>query len=183
MQEKSPNIIFPVVAAFVGLVALVGSVVYYGSQWMLPEANSIVMTLTPSSTPVLTTSVAVSSTTTISDMTEPKLFEEFEYEAAKLANKTILLYFTASWCPECDYGRRRLAEAVAVWPSEQVAAFLVDYVKEAATSTAAEARLSEAFQVTAPDTKVLLRGEQLIKKSTEVWSLERFQEELTALLK
>jgi thiol-disulfide isomerase/thioredoxin len=180
MEQGMSNVVLPVAAAFVGLIGLVGSVVYYGSRWVVPEAASPVVQSAILASPVSTISNA-STTATSSAALLP--FNEAEYEAARLEGKVILLYFTASWCPECDYAQMRLEEVVAGWPGDKVEVFMVDYVDRTASSTDPEAKLAENFTVTAPDTKVLLRGEKVIKQSTEVWTLERYREEVAALLK
>jgi thiol-disulfide isomerase/thioredoxin len=155
--------VLPAVAAFVGLIGLVGTVTYYGSQQI------------ESKTPVTT---VVSATATTSRL---QLFNEAEYDAAKLQGKAILLYFTADWCPECDYAKMRLTKTAVEWSDDQVVIFLVNFANQNASSTNPEAKLVKDFEVTAPDTKVLLRGEKVIKQSTEVWTAERYREEIANL--
>lgn len=97
--------------------------------------------------------------------------------------KVILLYFTAPWCPECDYGRVRLAQATESWPSAEVAVFIVNFVSPTASSTDPVATLEESWGVLLPDTKVILRGGEVLKQTTEAWSLDRYREEMTEVLK
>lgn len=152
-----PGIIFPVIVAFVGLVGLVGSVIYYGRQHLPPKKSVAAVAM-------------ITATTTAETRLRP--FDIFAYELAKGEEKAILLYFTAPWCPECDYAQVRLAEAAAGWPNDQLVVFLVDFPNQV-----------DDFQVMVPDTKILLRGAQVIKKSVEVWTLEDYREEIQKVLR
>lgn len=170
MEQRPPSLILPVIAAFFGLVGIVGSAIYYGSRQITPPSD--VVKLEP---------VVVNATSTVWD-NQPRRFDEEAYVNALNEVKVILLYFTANWCPECDYGRMRLATATAAWPSDQVAVFLVDFVAPTASSTDPAASLAAEFQVTAPDTKVLLADGKVVAQSTELWTLERYEAEVAALL-
>ena len=164
MEQRMPSLVLPIVAAFVGLIGLVGTVIYYGRQQI--ESKTVA-------------TITNNAATTTSRL---RLFNEAGYDAAKLQGKAILLYFTADWCPECDYAKMRLAKTAVEWPDDQVAIFLVNFANQNASSTNPEARLAEDLKVTAPDTKVLLRGERIIKQSTEVWTPEHYREEIAALI-
>lgn len=163
MEQKRPNIVLPIIAGFVGLAGIVGAVTYYGSQQIKPQFKI---------------SLSNAAAVAVGDQNEPRPFSQEAYDQVVGEGKTVFLYFTSPWCPECDYAEMRLAQAAADWPSDRVAAFVVDFTSPAASSTSPEIALAETFNVTAPDTKVILRAGEVITQSTEVWGLERYREEI-----
>lgn len=161
---------FPIVVAVLALVAVVGAVVYYGSQQIKDQDFSLIGLAGPAST----TPPALATTTAVEELpqaaaAELKPFTNADYEAALAAGQPVILYFSAAWCAECVYGEERLAAAVGEYAAAELAAFKADFETESA--------LAAEWEVTEPETKVFIDDEMHLR-SAEVWTRERYAEEI-----
>lgn len=114
--------------------------------------------------------------------TSPLLdFKKQDYDKALAANKIILLYFYANWCPVC-----RVEVPQALYPAfnelteSNIIGFRVNYNDD--QTDADEKALAEQFDITYQHSKVILKNGKEVLKSLETWEKERYLEETNKVL-
>jgi len=103
-------------------------------------------------------------------------FTPEDYAQALADGKTVLLYFYASWCPTC---RAEFTEAINAFRSlddDSIIGFRVHYKDGSDTHEMRE--LARSFGVAYQHTKVIVRGDTLLRKSAETWNSQRYIREL-----
>lgn len=109
-------------------------------------------------------------------------FNQADYDAAIEADKTVLLYFYASWCPICrDEVQNATYPAFAELENESVVGFRVNF-NDGDTDND-EKELARAHGVAYQHTKVIVQGGERVLKSPEKWTKERYSQELDKLIK
>ncbi len=104
-------------------------------------------------------------------------FSETDYKQAQQDGNVILLFFYASWCPECMAEQQAVYDAFTDLNDSRVVGFRVNY-KDSDTDLA-EVELAREFGISYQHTKVILKDGKRIQKSGERWDKERYLVELT----
>lgn len=91
-------------------------------------------------------------------------FNKEDYQAAVKQNKTILLYFYATWCPICQKGIKSKEEAFNKLEDDQYIGFRVNY-KDSDTD-ADEEKLASDYAVGFQSTTVIVKNGEVKMKST-----------------
>ncbi len=103
-------------------------------------------------------------------------FNQGDYEKALSQDKTILLYFYASWCPICRAEQPETFAAFDELNNDKVIGFRVNY-KDSATDDYEE-NLAKEFGIPYQHTKVIIHGGEQALKSLEEWNKDKYLEEL-----
>ena len=99
------------------------------------------------------------------------------YEQAKEQNKTILLYFYASWCPICKQEQKdAMIPAFNELQNNNLIAFRVHYKDNEATQS--EEELAKQFGITYQHTKVIFKDNEIILNDLNSWDKEKYITEL-----
>lgn len=107
-------------------------------------------------------------------------FNESDYKRALEADKTVVLFFYAKWCPICQ---REVA--YSFYPAFNslgdinTVGFRVNY--NDSDTDKFEEELAREFGVAYQHTKVIIKGGQRVVKSPEEWSEDRYLQELSNL--
>jgi thiol-disulfide isomerase/thioredoxin len=103
-------------------------------------------------------------------------FTQDDYEKALEEEKIILLYFYASWCPNCVAEQPKAIAAFSEINDPTLIGFRVNY-KDSDTDSSEEA-LARQFGITYQHTKVILKDGKQAQKSLNAWEKEDYLEAL-----
>lgn len=105
-------------------------------------------------------------------------FNQKDYAAALAAQKNIVLYFYANWCPLCKEEIPKFYAAFDSLKDPNLIAFRVNF-KDSDTD-ADEVALAKQFGVPYQHTKVFVKNGVRILKSPESWDTARYLKEIAA---
>jgi len=103
-------------------------------------------------------------------------FTSEDYEAAKLSDKLVVLYFYANWCPICREEFPKMEDAFDELTGDRVIGFRVNYNDN--QTSAAERALASELGVTAENTKILIRTGETLSQSSDPWDKEHYLAEI-----
>jgi len=103
-------------------------------------------------------------------------FTSEDYEAAKLSDKLVVLYFYANWCPICREEFPKMEDAFGELTGSRVIGFRVNYNDNETSAT--ERELASEFGVTAENTKILIRTGETLSQSSDPWDKEHYLAEI-----
>lgn len=104
-------------------------------------------------------------------------FVQADFDAAVSADKLIVLYFYANWCPICAAEFPLMQQAFNELTTDQVVGFRVNFNDD--QTDADEETLARQHGVAYQHTKVLLKDGRQILKSPESWTADRYRTEIT----
>ncbi|MEK7584605.1 MAG: thioredoxin family protein [Patescibacteria group bacterium] len=107
-------------------------------------------------------------------------FDQEDYEAALAANKNIVLYFYATWCPICVAEFPKMQLAFNQLDDNSVVGFRVNYNDN--QTDAYETGLAREFGVAYQHTKVFIKNGQRILKAPDSWDTDRYVSEIAEKL-
>jgi thiol-disulfide isomerase/thioredoxin len=108
-------------------------------------------------------------------------FNQADYDLALKANKTILLYFYANWCPLCAEEVPHFYQAFSELNNSAVVGFRVNYNDNNTDSN--EKNLARQFGVAYQHTKVIVRGDKRLLKSPTTWDKNQYISEINNIFK
>lgn len=104
-------------------------------------------------------------------------FTKSDYEQALAANKIILLYFYANWCPICRVEvPNELYPAFNELVTDKVVGFRINY--NDSDTDDSEKALAKEFGITYQHTKVILKNGKEVLKDLDSWDKERYLQEI-----
>jgi thiol-disulfide isomerase/thioredoxin len=106
-------------------------------------------------------------------------WDKTKFDKAVSEGKTVYLEFSANWCPACQSQEPQLIAGFAELNDPAVVGFKIHYKDDQSTSESQA--LIEQYQVPYQHYKVILRNGQIIKRSPEAWTKDRFLEEMRKL--
>jgi thiol-disulfide isomerase/thioredoxin len=101
------------------------------------------------------------------------------FDKAVSEGKTIFLEFSANWCPTCQKQEPHLIAGFAELNDPNVIGFKIHYKDDEMTPE--HETLIKQYQVPYQYYKVILRNGQIIKRSPESWTKDKFLEEMRKL--
>ena len=120
------------------------------------------------------------ATTTATTTSNVKPFDVESYKQAASSGQVVGLYFYAKWCNECKAEYLLFEKEMNKLNKNKAIGFQVNY-RDSETSKE-EAEVARQFAVTVQNTKVLIKDNKRLLKSTEAWTATRYQTELTQAL-
>lgn len=106
-------------------------------------------------------------------------FNKADYDKALAANKTIMLYFYASWCPICRAEFPKMQSAFNKLSDNNIVGFRVNFNDSQTDDN--EKALAKQFGVAYQHTKVILQNGQRVLKAPDSWEESRYLEEINKL--
>lgn len=178
----------PLVLLVVLVILGVAGGVYYASTQSQPVATVSPTPVvaqqrtvpTTSGVPAAVQSVAPTFQGAVLAGTSAKLldFTKADYDAALASDKLVVLYFYASWCPECRIEFPLMQGAFNQLTNDKVIGFRVNF--NDTDTDDIEKGLAREYGIAYQHTKVFVKNGQRILKSPEVWSQERYIAEIQA---
>ena len=107
-------------------------------------------------------------------------FNKADYEKATQSDKVVVLYFYANWCPVCRFELPELYGAFNDLQSDKVVGFRVNFNDDQTDGN--EIDLARQFGVPYQHTKVFVKNNQSILKSSESWNKQRYLTEINKAL-
>jgi len=107
-------------------------------------------------------------------------FRKADYDKALQSNKTIFLYFYATWCPICRAELPELYAAFNELTTDKIIGFRVNF-NDGDTDND-ERALAQQFQVPYQHSKVFIRNGEAISKHPDSWGKERYLFEINKVL-
>jgi len=105
-------------------------------------------------------------------------FVQADYEKALEGDKLVVLYFYATWCPNCrEEVANALLPAFNELDREDVIGFRVNY--NDSDTDAYEKGLAREYGVAYQHTKVFIKNGERILKAPDTWDKERYHTEIT----
>jgi hypothetical protein len=103
--------------------------------------------------------------------------EDEDYQTALNTDKLILLYFTTNDCSGCDQELASLKATMVQLGTDDVVA-IVAHLNHA-EATALSGLLAEQFEVQNPQTKVFIKNNVKVLKSSDPWNQNRYLQEIS----
>lgn len=103
-------------------------------------------------------------------------FTKEEYDRALASDKLVVLYFYAGWCPTCRAEFPKMEDAFDELTTDRVIGFRVNY--NDGDTEQAEKDLAKEYGVTYQHTKVFVKNNDIILRSLESWSKQRYLDEI-----
>ncbi len=103
-------------------------------------------------------------------------FNKIDYDAALKTDKLIVLYFYAKWCPICIAEVPELYAAFNGLQTDKVIGFRVNF--NDGDTDQDEINLARQFGVPYQHTKVFVKNNQSVLKSSESWNKNRYVSEI-----
>ncbi len=103
-------------------------------------------------------------------------FNKADYNKALSENKTILLYFYATWCPICKEEQKKTIGAFNELNKENFIGFRVNY--NDGDTDADERELAKQFGISYQHTKIIIKSGKQVLKAPDSWNKERYIEEI-----
>ncbi len=128
----------------------------------------------PNSSPVTYTGTVLAGTTA-----KYIAFNAPDYNTALRANKIILLYFYANWCPTCSEEQKQVTGFFYAQANPDIVGFRVNY-KDSDTDRDEEA-LARQYGITYQHTKIIVKDAKQLKKSLESWDTARYEKEFAEI--
>ncbi len=148
------------------------------------KVNSEIETSQPVSAPSNTQTATASVTTqsfqgrVIAGVSAPFIeFNKADYEAAKKADKVIVLDFYANWCPICRAEAPDIQAGFNSLTTDNVVGFRVNYKDD--ETDADEVALAKQYGINYQHTKVILKDGKQVLKTGEIWNKETLIKEIT----
>lgn len=182
----------PMLLGAVTAILIAAGVTYYLMSSTAPEA--IAPAAIPTSSPAGTTPPPTASPaqptapsaihytgTVLAGTSAPLLeFNPTDFAAAQEANKVIVLYFYANWCPECRAEFPKMEQAFNTLDTNQVVGFRVNFNDNQTGN--AEVALAREHGIAYQHTKVIIKNGQQLLKSPETWEQDRYPREINQAL-
>jgi thiol-disulfide isomerase/thioredoxin len=110
----------------------------------------------------------------VSDVAKEKFmaFDAVEFANARESNKTVVLFFYASWCPLCREEEIEARAAFDELVGSNVVGFRVNF-KDSETD-AVEEGLAREFGIAYQHTKIILKNGKQITKAPDSWDKQRY---------
>jgi len=107
-------------------------------------------------------------------------FEKTDYDQALKADKLVILYFYANWCPICRAEFPKMEEVFDELTGDDVIGFRINYNDDETEES--EKDLAREFGVAYQHTKVFLKNGERVLKSPESWEKDRYTSEINKAL-
>lgn len=107
-------------------------------------------------------------------------FRKGDYDKALASGKTVVLDFYANWCPICRAEEPELYGGFESLESDKIVGFRVNFNDSDTDSD--EKELARQFGITYQHTKVIVRDDEVILKSSDSWTREDFAREIGRVL-
>lgn len=106
-------------------------------------------------------------------------FNQHDFETTQANGDTALLWYYANWCPTCRVEQASIEDAVAEFQTPGVVIFRVN-INDSAT-TDEEVATAREYGVAFRHTKVAVKGNERVLKTTETWNKGHYLEQLALL--
>ncbi len=103
-------------------------------------------------------------------------FNKSDYDMAIKSDKLVVLYFYASWCPECQIEFPKMQAAFNGLTGDKVVGFRVNFNDSDTDDT--EQSLAREFGVAYQHTKVFVKNGTRVLKAPDSWDTERYMTEI-----
>lgn len=123
-----------------------------------------------------TSSVSFSGEVLAGSVTPLINFNQSDYDKALAANKTVILYFYASWCPTCRVEFPKMQSAFDKASNNNVVGFRVNY--NDSDTDANEEALAREFGIVYQHTKVVINNGERVLKDLQSWEETRYTSEI-----
>jgi len=107
-------------------------------------------------------------------------FNQADYKKALASDKSIVLYFYATWCPICKEELPKLEQAFDELDTDKIVGFRVNF--NDSDTDDFEKSLAREFGVAYQHTKVFLKGDERVLKAPDSWDVDRYRKEFATLL-
>lgn len=107
-------------------------------------------------------------------------FNKADYDAALKTDKLVVLYFYANWCPICRTEVPEMYAAFNELQTDKVIGFRINFNDDRTDQN--EINIARQFGVPYQHTKVFVKNNQSILKSSESWNKERYLSEINKAL-
>lgn len=107
-------------------------------------------------------------------------FSQEKYDEALRSGKIIMLYFYASWCPNCKAEFPVMESIFNGLTTDKMIGFRVHYNDDQTDDNARS--LAKQFGIAYQHTKVILVNGKQVLKSPEAWDKERYKNEIAKVI-
>lgn len=151
--------------------------------WIVGKKQQTPMATNKSSVPAQSASSPISTSTgegqpqKLAGSSSPLYaFSKTVYDQAVASDKLIVLYFYANWCPICRAEFPRMEAVFNELKNDEVIGFRVNFNDDETDQD--EKELAKQFAIAYQHTKVFLKKGQVVGKSFETWTKERYIAEI-----